>query len=349
MNDFSTTEIIKKITSIKDRVSGLDRSGRLFYEIWAFIPTTSDEYQLFYKGNNKTEKIADKFSNELDAILNDSGVVKIKITLKDSRKHLGDMEMTLKNAYASTSPAIRPIILNHSKEIKDTQDKFDYQQSQQNNQQAQNNSLGGVDMLFGLLNPEVDERQYGLLGGIIKLREKTIEDKYEKQRQEDRLEKYIEENGVLKNNLGQKELELKALQAKIDKSEERISDLEDELSEYEKMNPNRDMISGIGGNILGKAILKLSDNPKFSGLFGMLMDDDSPAQVEDLSAAPTEFENVNIEAVDDSPRGKAVEEINSFLKKMGDDNFVDLYSLLVHFSSNPADINACLSYVKNEQ
>lgn len=346
--EVSTTEIIKKISSIKERIAGLDRSGRVFYEIWAFIPSTSDEYQLFYKGNNKQDKIYTKFANELDVILNDSNVVKVKITLKDSRKHLGDMEITLKNAYPNNSPAIRPIVLPPSSQIsKNEKSDVPIAQNNQNNQQN-NSPLGGIDMLFGLLNPEVDESKYGLLGGIIKLREKSIEDKYEKQRQEDRLEKYIEENGVLKNDLARKELELQALKEKIQKSEDRIDDLEDELSEYERINPQRDVISGLGGNILGKAILKMAESPKFSGLLGMLIDEETSDKVTESPTKHSEEPTVAISVVDDSPRGKAMSEINKFLEQINDENFVDIYALLVHFASNVLDIKECLSFVKNE-
>jgi hypothetical protein len=348
MNDFSITEINKKVATIKERVSGLD-SGRLFYEIWALSPSTSEEYQLFYKGNNKTGKVSDKFSNEFDALLNDSGIVKIKITLKDSRKALGDMEITLRNAYSSPAPAIRPLPAAPVNTPKNPQAEFSYQHAQSQQQQPQNNALGGVDMLFGLLDPDVDETKFGLLGGIIKLREKTIEDKYEKRAQEEKLDKFIADNAILKAELTKKDSELNALQGKLDKASDKIDELEGELSEYEKLNPGRDMISGLAGAALGKAVLNISKNPKFSGLFGFLTDEETEENMPKAAHKSAAHEPVQVEAVDDSPRGKATDEMTAYIKKLDEETFVNLYNLFIVFSKNPAEINACLAYVKKEE
>ena len=271
MNELTANEIVKQVAAIKDWMRGLDESGLVYYQIFAFNPALSDAYQAYYKGDNKKEKIIEKFEREFDTLLNNSSIVKVKITAKNSRTSLGVMEMLIKPAYGSNMyPAPRPEI---QPEVK-PKDLFSKEQPQQAQPQSQPNSLLGIENIGGLFGLAFDETEnlgkYGFLGNVLQLRDQTIERKYQDIERNQRLEKYIEENAVLKQQVRERENEILNLKNRVERLEKKVNELDDEICEYERLNPQRNLISGISSEVLSGAFLGLvKKSPKISSLLGL--------------------------------------------------------------------------------
>lgn len=328
----STANIINQINEIKTRVSGLDKQGRVFYEIWGFNPASSSEFQLYGKGNNRKEACYPHFETELDTVLASPTIVHIKIQLKDGRKDLGGAEIVIKPAYQSAAPTLLPI-----KEEK-------HNQQQQPAAAQPQNGLGGTNFMQMLgqaflgvsgLNGMNDEM--GGLGMVMAIQEKVIGDKYEKQRQEERLQTIIENNAVLKSENTKLQAEIDKLNGEIDDNEDKIDELETQLSEYEKLNPKRNMISGLAGQVAETALLGIISKTKYAGLLGL---DENPI---DTSAVSQPSQPVSIEAVDESPRGKAKQQIVEWIDTLADNDFATLYQLLTLFAKG-IPIASCLQW-----
>ncbi len=334
----STADIIKQVNEIKTRVSGLDKQGRVFYEIWGFNPSSSSEFQLYGKGNNRKEACYPHFETELDTVLASPTIVHIKVHLKDGRKDLGGAEIIIKPAYQSAIPTLLP--------IKEEKNNNNTQQQQPTAAQPQN-GIGGTNFMQMLgqaflgvsgLNGMNDEM--GGLGMVMAIQEKVIGDKYEKQRQEERLQTIIENNAILKNENEKLQAEINKLNGEIDENEDKIDELETQLSEYEKLNPKRDMISGLAGMIAENALLGIVSKTKYAGLLGL---GENPTDTNAVSQPTQPSQPVSIEPVDDSPRGKAKQQITEWIDTLDDNDFSTLYQLLTLFAKG-TPISSCLQW-----
>ena len=333
-NELSTAGIINQVNEVKTRVSGLDKQGRVFYEIWGFNPASSSEFQLFGKGNNRKEACYPHFENELNAVLASPTIVHIKIHLKDGRKDLGSSEILIKPAYQTATPALLPI---------PKEEKLDMAQPQP--QPQPQNGIGGINFIqmlgqafLGITGLSGVNDEMSGLGTIMAIQEKVIGDKYEKQRQEDRLQGIIENNAVLKSDNEKLQAEINRLNGEIDNNEDRIDELEKQVAEYEKLNPKRDMISGLAGQVAQNALLGIISKTKYAGLLGL---DEGAALQPSQSSQPSQ--PVSIEAVDDSPRGKAKQQIMTWIDTLGDNDFTALYQLLTLFAKG-TPVASCLQW-----
>jgi len=340
--DFTPAGIINQVNEVKKRVSTLDSNGRVLYEIWGFNPAASSEYQLYAKGNNKTEKCSARFDNELDTLLSSPAIAQIKVTLKDGRKDLGSSEIIIRPAYQTATPTLFPLQVEKQPEVAQVQMPTATAQPQSNTNgvnfiQMLGQAFLGVTGLGGVTD------EMGGLGTIMAIQEKVIGDKYEKQRQDDRLQGMIEENAVLKNNNENLQKEIGRLNGEIDEYEDTIGDLEEKLAEYEKLNPKRDMFSGLAGHILENSLLGIVSKTKYAGLLGLgeTSSDTIPATT---PIQPTQ--SVQIAEVDESPRGKAKQQITEWIDMLGDSDFSALYQLLTAFAKG-SSITSCLNWVIN--
>jgi hypothetical protein len=332
--ELSAAGIINQVNEIKTRVSGLDKQGRVFYEIWGFNPVSSSEFQLFGKGNNRKEACYPHFENELNAVLSSPTIVHIKIHLKDGRKDLGSSEIVIKPAYPTNTPTLLPIAV----------EKPDNTQPQAAAAQPQN-GFGNVNFIqmlgqafLGVTGLSGVNDEMSGLGTIMAIQEKVIGDKYEKQRQEDRLQGIIEKNAVLKSDNEKLQTEINKLNGEIDDNEDRIDELEKQVAEYEKLNPKLDMISCLAGQVAQSALLGIISKTKYAGLLGL--DETAPAAPSQPSQPS---QPVIIEAVDDSPRGKAKQQITAWIDTLGDSDFSALYQLLTLFAKG-TPITSCLQW-----
>jgi len=322
----TTTKIIREVSTIKERVETLDKGGRLFYEIWAYIPTSSSEPQLFGKGNNKLEKIYDQFEREFDNILNNAGVVKIQIKLKDSRKDFGTMELVIREAYESSLPIVRPLQTDLKVQNFPENEPSKFQNA--NFMTMLGQAFLGASGLSGI-NDET-----GGLGTILAIQEKVISDKHENQKREEKLHNYIEENATLKSQIKDRDTEITNLTKQLEDSEDRVFELETELQEYEKLNPQRNMISGIGQQILSGIAVNLVKQSKYAGLLGL--DDVQPT-------APQNFGNqANVQF---SETNENTDEIVEFANSLDTAQQVEFQQLVKIFKEDSNLIKACLCYI----
>jgi len=324
----STTSIINQIKDIKARVANLDNSGRVFYEIWGFFPASSSEYQNYGKGSNRDGACYPAFESQVDTLLSSPDVAKIKITLKDSRKDLGGVEITIKPAYQNITPSLVPMKVEKA--------EVQVQQPQQSAQpQTPFNGVGFLKLLgFGeMLNGTDDD--FGGLGSVLAIRDKLIENRFEQRDKEREMGRIIEENAVLKHQNKELESKIEQLNGEIDNYEDSIGDLEDEIAEYQRLNPKRDLFSGLLGMVADNTLTSVAS--KAAGLFGL-----NGTQAEVPAPIPA-TQPVQISEVDDSPRSKAKQQITAWIDTLGDCDFSALYQLLTALAKG-ASITSCLQW-----
>jgi hypothetical protein len=303
------SKINEQLDSLKERVLGLDKSGIIYYEIWAYIPETSADYQLYYKGNNKTSSIADKFTTEIDTILG-INAAKIKITLKSNKKNnFGDTEIVLREQYQSDKPSIRPLQEGIIK-LDDNEQKVPFTQPQTQAQpQTQSPSLGGVNQVdfFGALFAPlggISSESLGGLGQLLNLRENKLAEDFERQRKDEKYENLLAENAVLKEKITTLTAENASLERQIDKLEDKVDDLEREVEEYEKLNPQRNAIGNTLGLGISKAVEMVMTKKSvksvaaeiLSGFMGIGNDDDEQTTTTD--------DNVNVVEIVEQPQSE---------------------------------------------
>lgn len=330
--ELSAAGIINQVDEVKSRISNLDNSSRVYYEILGFNPTSSSDYKVFAKGSNKEEKCYPKFETQLDALLSNTEIAKIKVTVKDGRKDLGSSEITIKPAYQSFTPSLVPMKV----------EKIEAQAQPTAPQPAMAfNGVGFLKLLgFGEMLNGVDD-DFGGLGSVLAIRDKLIENRFEQRDKEREIQRVIEENAVLKHQNKTLENTIEQLNGEIDNYEDSIGDLEDKLAEYEKLNPKRDIISGLAGHILENSLLGFASKTKYAGLLGLGETPTETAQIQTTVSQP-----VQISEVDDSPRGKAKEQIAAWIDTLNDDDFSALYQLLTLFAKGNS-ITTCLQWATN--
>jgi hypothetical protein len=332
MNELSAIQIVDQINDVKSRVKGLYDSGkRIIYQIWGYNPTnTSNEYQMYFSGDrSKGENHNyERFAREIDSIFNNSSIAKIRVTLKDGRKKLGDTEIVIKPAYAAITPVI-PVPIRAEPV---------HSQPQHIPQNQIANLLG---LAFGLNG--IEEDAFGGLGTVLAIRDQIKDNQYEQRSLNEKLQRYMEENAVLREKQKDYEAQIDGLNRQLDDSDERIGELEDELCEYEKINPKRDMISGLGGEMLSSLVAGVLKQTKYAGLLGF-NEDSQIQETPGLQPAQAQTQPVTITPVDESPRAKAKQQIAGFLDKLSDDQFAGLYQLIHLFAKQPDAIACCLHW-----
>ena len=332
--ELSPADLINQVNDIKARVLSLDNSSRVYYEIWGFNPVSSPEFQSYGKGNNKTEKCYSKFESDLDRLLASPNVVQIKITLKDGRKDLGNSELTLKPAYQSVTPTVLPAKMEKA-EVAQAQTPT----AQPQPQQTPFNGVGFLKLLgFGEMLNGVDD-DFGGLGSVLAIRDKLIENRFVQLDKDRQINSVIEENAVLKHKNKELENKIEQLSGEIDEYESSIGDLEDKIAEYEKLNPKRNIISGLAGSILENSLLGFVSKTKYAGLLGLGETDAIPTATPTMSSQP-----IQIEEVDETPRGKAKQQITAWIDTLDDTEFSALYQLLTLFAKGATPIASCLQW-----
>ncbi|MDR1544902.1 MAG: DUF3450 domain-containing protein [Prevotellaceae bacterium] len=270
-------ENMKQVNFLKQRVQELATGKLLFYEIWAFMPETSAEYQLWTSGNSRDNaNIVSLFSEQIDNLLTNDRLAKVKVVLKSNKKNFGESEIVLRSAYQPSYQNYMPVM---------PQPKASAEPQNSENQQHNNYQNTPIELFKGL--GEIENSAFGGLGAVINVRDKLIANEFEKIRQEEKSQQLISEITQLKLEIQQKDFEIKVLKNQQDKLEDKIEELEDHLEEYEKINPKRDMVSGLLGQVLeGVAVGVLKKSPKISALMGF--DDETPAQPQ--TAAPQQYQ-----------------------------------------------------------
>jgi len=175
------------------------------------------------------------------------------------------------------------------------------------------------------------------LGTIMAIQEKVIGDKYEKQQQAEKLHTYIEENAILKSQIAERNAEIDNLKRQLDEADDKFYDLEKEVEEYEKLNPNRDMISGIGQQILSGIAVSLVKKSKYAGLLGFDENETTAPQNLDKKA------NVQI-----SEANETIDETALFINSLNSEQQTEFQQLIKIFKQDSTLIKACLCYIISE-
>lgn len=331
--------LINQINDIKQRVATLD-AGRLYYEIWCFTTENSQEYQIYAKGDNKNgTKCSPKFNTELDTVLANPNVAHIRVSLKSNRKQFGDVEIVIQPAYQRNHPTLTPMKID----MPTPQPTLEQTQTAQ----AQPNIFNGLGFLkllgLGEMLNGTENDEFNGLGAVLAVRDRMIENKFEARDKDRELQRIVGENAVLQHKNTELEKEIKTLNGTIDKAEDEIADLEEKLSEYEKLNPRREMIGGLASPIITEALLGVVRKTKYAGLLGI--DAESTA----IPATPqSTMPQVAIETVDESPRGKAKTQIMEWIDKLSDTDFEALYELLTLFAQGKS-IQDSLNFIQNHK
>lgn len=332
--------LINQINDIKQRVATLD-AGRLYYEIWCFTTENSQEYQIYAKGDNKNgTKCSPKFNTELDTVLANPNVAHIRVSLKSNRKQFGDVEIVIQPAYQRNHPTLTPMKVD----MPTTTPQPTFEQPQ--GTQAQPNIFNGLGFLkllgLGEMLNGAENDEFNGLGAVLAVRDRMIENKFEARDKDRELQRIVGENAVLQHKNTELEKEIKTLNGTIEKAEDEIADLEEKLSEYEKLNPKREMIGGLASPILTEALLGVVRKTKYAGLLGI-----DAENVQTTPAAPqSNMPQVAIEPIDESPRGKAKTQIVEWLDKLNDVDFEALYELLTLFAQGKS-IQDSLNFTQN--
>ena len=102
------------------------------------------------------------------------------------------------------------------------------------------------------------------------------------------------------------------------------------------------MFSGLAGHILENSLLGIVSKTKYAGLLGLGETNDTiPAAI----STPT-AQSVQIAEVDNSPRGKAKQQITAWIDTLDDTDFTALYQLLTLFAKGNS-ITTCLQWATN--
>lgn len=266
----------KQIESLKQRIEGLDK-GRLHYEIFAFIPETGNDFQLYYKGSNKgSQSIYEQFCHEIDSLLGNSSVVRIKVKTSNGRKNsesMGETEIVLKDAYPKMVAPLQPLhtLKPEAAKPEAPADKA-ADKAQEMGLSAQMAEMFGLAFLGESGLGGIGE-QLGVTGMLLKGQEHTMNQRFEREKQAERVAELMKQNGILEQKILILENENEKLKSTLDKYEDRIDDLEEEIKEYERINPKRNMISGIASEIASGALMGvIKKSPVLAGLFGEMND-----------------------------------------------------------------------------
>ncbi|MDR2963459.1 MAG: hypothetical protein LBU90_07510 [Bacteroidales bacterium] len=349
------SQINEQINETKARVASLDNGGksRLFYEILGYDPAISNEYYKLAIGNNKTGSCVAQFNAALDAATANSSIVELRVILKNNKSVFGDTKIVLKQATYNT-----PIIVP-APQLPQTQQPAQNQPAvQAAPEQAppivQSNSLfGGLGFLQllgintqGLNGADEQTANMNALGAILQFRDSQTAQHYAARDRENEINRLSAELAAAKAEKQQLEREITSLNGTIDKQEDELADLEEKLSEYEKLNPKRDLYSGIAAATIQKAAVSmLVKSPKLTGLLGI--DSDIIAELSQTTAPTAPQTNdcspVQIDMEDDSPRSKASTQITVWLQQLSEEDFAAVYQFLTLCAQGKANIHEVLT------
>jgi hypothetical protein len=333
MNEMSTTQIINQVNELKQRVRGLleNSKRRIIYQIWALNPNANADYQMYGNGDTtKDGRDYEKFEREIDLVLNSPSIAKLKVTITDGKKPLGDTEIVIKSAYAQMQISFpKPLPANDERgeQPKPIVNTFQFLDIF-NTDTGLNGDLGGL----------------GGLGAVLAVRDKLIENKYEKRDYENKMQNYAEQNAVLRAKNLDNEAKIEKLERELDNAETTIDDLEDALNECKFANSQNNKILGFDKEQLAGLAFQFFKGTKLAGSLGLV--DETP-EVPAASAIPN-VAAVQIEPVEEkptNPRQPYYDAVVKFMNGLTDEQFTAFWHLLGIFQKAPKTaISACLSW-----
>lgn len=301
-------QIQDQIENAKRRVSALlDSEVNFGYKIYVVIPSISEPRQMYeddilnktsYKEmserGEKNKVFYEKFCHYIDDIAsrNDIAVATIhlyKSAPKARKESLGTEQIIFKDAYSKMQdvPIFAPAPAPQPAPTVQPQRESDMNSYERNMMEALGQILTGERGLG-----EISDRQ-GSFGAILAVQKKTMENQFEM----NNLRKQIDE---LRKELNETRSYISELERDNEKLERLNEKMSDELDEYRRINPKRDYISGLLGEIGKNIAVGIAKSSKYGALLGFT-DDDEPQQIPQTQqeVATTHAPQSSMEVVND--------------------------------------------------
>ena len=256
MTQAEITEQVKQVKAgIVSLCSDPKKDPRIYVTFKSRYFANETDFSAYAIGGDKSARAA-QCIDDIDKLLATEGVeyIRVRVDYRTNRTNRTETSFTIN--LTDKDPA-RVVVVSQSQKAQ-----------QAAPQQQQFSSMSAFADLFGLSIlgdtglGEITEKT-GAAGIAVKLKEKMMQDKFDKenlQRENEELRKRVEE---LKSVVD-------ALKKEGEKTADENDKLTDELAEYRRINPARDKISGIGGAILANALEGLARrSPVLAGLFGV--------------------------------------------------------------------------------
>lgn len=264
-------DIIEAVEQSKETaLHYLSMDKRVFYNIRVSGKFGSRDYS----GDNKDDKVLEKFCNHLDSAIASKGVSTVQITLKDNR---GEIDANI------------PAIILQQEIIK--------QDEQQDPQKKQNMALNSdfmnmLGMAFGFKGLGDANDQFGTSGVLLAAHKQTMERDFAQRIQDKEMGELNQKVTYLTSKVAQLEEESKALRLENDRLKHQMLDYRDVKRELKELKTSQGKIASVGSMMLsGVAQTFIQTNPVLKGLFGA----DIQPQIPNAGNNEEEEEEVDVE------------------------------------------------------
>ncbi len=317
-------QIQDQIENAKRRVSALlDSEVNFGYKIYVVIPPIGEPRQMYeddilnktsYKEmsdrGEKNKVFYEKFCHYIDDIAsrNDIAVATIhlyKSAPKARKESLGTEQIIFKDAYSKMqdvpifAPAPAPQAPTPQQAPAPAPQPAQTAQTQRERESDMNSYERNMMEALGQILTgerglgEISDRQ-GSFGAILAVQKKTMENQFEMENLRKQIDELRKELNETRNYIS----ELERDNEKLERLNEKMSD---ELNEYRRINPKRDYISGLLGEIGKNIIVGAAKSSKYGALLGFTDDDDEPQQIPQTQqeVATTHAPQSSMEVVND--------------------------------------------------
>lgn len=317
-------QIQDQIENAKRRVSALlDSEVNFGYKIYVVIPPVNEPRQMYeddilnktsYKEmserSEKNKVFYEKFCHYIDDIAsrNDIAVATIhlyKAAAKARKESLGTEQIIFKDAYSkmqdipifAPAPAPQPAPTPQQAPAPAPQPAPTVQSQRERESDMNSYERNMMEALGQILTGErglgeISDRQ-GSFGAILAVQKKTMENQFEMNNLRKQIDELRKELNETRNYIS----ELERDNEKLERLNEKMSD---ELDEYRRINPKRDYISGLLGEIGKNIAVGIAKSSKYGALLGFT-DDDEPQQIPQTQqeVATTHAPQSSMEVVND--------------------------------------------------
>ena len=354
--ELSITEIENRKNEVRSVISqrvsnAISANKEIRIDIEVLNETIGNGFQsrdtiMVTNGADESE-IMSSYDNTIASILSNPNNIAIQIIIK---KITGQ---PLKNSkwMITTKRATTPtnIIIQQERYEETTEHTVQPQpqpQPQQQQEQPQNSmNMAGMNDVFKLMGFDVntslegfENKNMGLFGTIMAVRENNIREEFKREKEKERYDNLLIEKTKLESELEGVKKELADEQAHSEQLEDEIDELNEQIEELEKRNPDNSLygvsLVGVGAKIVENLARKHASF--VGGLAGMngdafkkMLDDDDNQAIQQQVAAPVT--DVEVEPVADDERSQKIAEIGKFLKTLSDEDFERIWQLMGAF------------------
>lgn len=301
-------EINGKFDTIKSQAKGIiENSNTARYEIHVFSPAVSQTWAIPYKGNTdkEDEEAFERFCKQLDSVLADHNVYAVKVVMyrhgKGSKTPAMCAEVQLKEAdgrmVVQQSPmATMTATEQQPKATVVEEPKTDVKDAAEKGMTEQEKNMRLLSMaLFGHTGLGDAFDQFGIGGALLGAQRLSMEQQYERERNDARIAQVTEENGSLKQEIRDLEARIKELEARCEKYKKKL----DSQKDYDKLKSRTGQIGEIAAQMLAGVGVNMLKATKYGALLGL---DDTPLPTvphNDVDDVDDEDIDVDVEPLDE--------------------------------------------------